>query len=38
MGWFRKLARGYSRLLEWLLVGTVVILIFPVSLQIFSYV
>ena len=36
MGWFRKLTHWYGQLLEWLLVCTVVILIFPVSLQIFS--
>ena len=36
MGWFRKLTRWYGQLLEWLLVGSVAVLIFPVSLQIFS--
>ena len=32
----RKFNAGYYRLLDWLLVGTVAILIIPVSLQIFS--
>lgn len=32
----RKFVAGYYRLLNWLLVGTVAILIIPVSLQIFS--
>ena len=32
----RKFIDGYYRLLDWLLVGTVAILIIPVSLQIFS--
>jgi TRAP-type C4-dicarboxylate transport system permease small subunit len=32
----RKFIDGYYRLLNWLLVATVAILIFPVSLQIFS--
>jgi TRAP-type transport system small permease protein len=32
----RKFIAGYYRLLSWLLVGTVAILIIPVSLQIFS--
>jgi TRAP-type C4-dicarboxylate transport system permease small subunit len=33
---FRTITRGYSRLLSWLLVASVVVLIIPVSLQIFS--
>ena len=33
---FRKITRWYASLLSWLLVGSVAILIFPVSLQIFS--
>ena len=33
---FRTLTRWYSRLLSWLLAASVAILIFPVSLQIFS--
>ena len=33
---FRKITHWYSRLLSWLLVASVAILIFPVSLQIFS--
>jgi TRAP-type transport system small permease protein len=33
---FRKLSRWYASLLSWLLVGSVAILIIPVSLQIFS--
>ena len=33
---FRKITYGYSRLLSWLLAASVAILIFPVSLQIFS--
>lgn len=33
---FRTLTAWYSRLLSWLLVATVVVLIVPVSLQIFS--
>jgi TRAP-type C4-dicarboxylate transport system permease small subunit len=33
---FRKLSNGYARLLSWLLAASVAILIFPVSLQIFS--
>ena len=33
---FRKITFWYSRLLSWLLVASVAVLIFPVSLQIFS--
>jgi TRAP-type C4-dicarboxylate transport system permease small subunit len=33
---FRKITRWYASLLSWLLAGSVAILIFPVSLQIFS--
>jgi TRAP-type C4-dicarboxylate transport system permease small subunit len=33
---FRKLTHGYGRLLSWLLVASVAVLVFPVSLQIFS--
>jgi len=33
---FRKLTRWYGTLLSWLLAGSVAILVFPVSLQIFS--
>jgi len=33
---FRKITHWYSRLLSWLLAASVAILIFPVSLQIFS--
>jgi TRAP-type C4-dicarboxylate transport system permease small subunit len=33
---FRTLTRWYSRLLSWLLAASVAILVFPVSLQIFS--
>ena len=36
MNAFRTFARGYARLLSWLLVFTVAVLIVPVSLQIFS--
>jgi TRAP-type C4-dicarboxylate transport system permease small subunit len=32
----RKITAGYAKLLSWLLVASVAILIFPVSLQIFS--
>jgi TRAP-type C4-dicarboxylate transport system permease small subunit len=33
---FRRVNRWYARLLSWLLVASVAILVFPVSLQIFS--
>src|SRR5688572_32814265 len=33
---FRKISRWYATLLSWLLAASVAILIFPVSLQIFS--
>jgi TRAP-type transport system small permease protein len=33
---FRRITAAYSRLLNWLLVGSVAILVIPVSLQIFS--
>jgi TRAP-type C4-dicarboxylate transport system permease small subunit len=32
----RTLINAYSRLLTWLMVGTVAVLVFPVSLQVFS--
>ena len=35
-GFFRRVAAGYYRLLLWLLVASVAVLVFPVSLQIFS--
>ena len=36
MSAYRKFTEAYSWLLSWLLVGSVAVLIFPVSLQIFS--
>ena len=32
----RTLINAYSRLLTWLMVATVAVLVFPVSLQVFS--
>jgi TRAP-type C4-dicarboxylate transport system permease small subunit len=35
-GLFRRIVAGYARVLSWLLAASVAILVFPVSLQIFS--